>query len=256
MAELKRLKITLARKLHCPYMLALKTFPTEKFTQSNSWEALYGAILYHRNRPFYWHSDAWVNTSSGPVAWLERTPGLLEWVKSDACLVSPLEWPQSVLPAFRHRLIPTPHEFANVDMNRKYARTERAFRQHLTLLLYCMGVPISMTAKAYDTSEREIERMMYMGIENIQEVPQYMLWATATDFRKAVFPAFVTRIPMRTRMKFLAALQSNPFLADHTFSVKLVQSAPYYSYLIYGSPKRMRLTKGCRIYRTGEKNGS
>ena len=199
-------------------------------------------------------------TKSKPVGtvidWIEATPGLKDWVLSDACMRSPDKWPKPLYSAFKYNLIPSPHEIANVEMNFSYARTERGFRDFLVVLLYCMGVQLEFTAKSYDTSETEIINFMRNGIEALHEIPEYRLWATGTDFRKAVLHPLISQIPMRKRMRFLAALQSNPFYADQRYATKLVASSPYYSYLIYGSPKRMRLTKGCRIYRTGEQNGS
>lgn len=256
MASLKRYQIGIKDKLKCPHMMALQTLPTEKYTTVKSWKPLISSIEHMRGAKFPW-SDSLRHKPSGAVlGWIGRTPGLEDWVMSETCLVSPKDWPDAVYRAFKYNLIPSPHDIANVDMNYKYAPTDRVFRNFLVVLLYCMGLPISQIAKAYDTSVQEVYRMMYMAIEALHENPNYLVWASGTDFRKAVLPPFVMRIPMKTRMKFLAALQSNPFLADHVFTDKMIKSPPYLSYLIYGSPKRMRLTKGCRIYRTGEQHGA
>jgi len=255
-ASLKRYQIGIKDKLKCPHMMALQTLPTEKYTKTKNWMPLLASVEHIRGKKFPWSGYTKQRPAGAVIDWIERTPGLKEWVMSDTCLVSPKKWPNAVYKAFRYNLIPSPHEIANVDMNYKYAPTGRVFRNFLVVLLYCMGMSVTQIAKAYETSEAEVHRMMYNAIESLHENPHYLLWASGTDFRRAVIPPFVMRIPMKTRMRFTAAIQSNPFLADHAFADKLIKSPPYFSYLIYGSPKRMRLTKGCRIYRTGEQNGS
>ena len=252
----KRYRVSLADKLKCPHILALKTLPTEKYTQTTSWPSVLSSVAKIRGARFSWASTSRSKPVGTVMDWIKVTPGLEGWVLSDQCFRSPAKWPKPVYSAFRYNLIPSPHEIANVDMNYTYARSERAFRDFLVVLLYCMGLPIDMIAKAYDTSENEIINFIRNGIEGLQMVPEYQLWATGTDFRKALLSPWIGSIPIRKRMRFVAALQSNPFYADAELAAKLVSSSPYYSYLIYGSPKRMRLTKGCRIYRTGEQNGS
>ena len=253
---LKRYKVSMRDKARCPHILALRLFPTEKYCQVRDWDTIAATIAHMRGEKFTWMPSVHARPTGGSVEWLAATPGLQEWIKSEDCLRSPTKWPKPVYKAFKYRLIPSPHQIANVDMNHRHASSERSLKHFLVVLLYCMGVPIPAIAEAQETSEREIIQIMYHGIESLQPNPNYLIWASGTDFRKSVFPPFVMRIPMRARMRFLAALQSNPFLADYTFAQKLVQSPPYLSYLIYGSPKRMRLTKGCRMYRSGEQNGA
>ena len=253
---LKRYRVSMKDKTRCPHILALRLFPTEKYCQVMDWPTIAAALAYVRGQRFTWLPRIATRPTAGSVDWLRGTPGLQDWIKSDHCLRSPLHWPKPVYSAFKHRLIPSPHQIANVHMNYRHASSERRLKHFLVLLLYCMGVPLPAIAEAQETSEHEIVHMMHTSIETLQSNPSYLLWATATDFNKAVFPPFVLRIPLQSRLRFLAALQSNPFLADYTFASKMVQSPPYLSYLIHGSPKRMRLTKGCRIYRTGEQNGA
>lgn len=253
---LKRYKISMKDKARCPHILALRLFPTEKYCQVTEWETIVSTLTHVRGSKLPWLPSLSRRPHGGAADWLHGTPGIQEWIKSDKCLRSPPKWPKPVYRAFKYRLIPSPHQLANVDMNYRHASDERSLKHFLVVLLYCMGLPLADIAEAQETSEREIIQLMYNGIEALQTNPNYLLWASGTDFRKSVFPPFVMRMPLRARMRFLAALQSNPFLADYSFAQKLVQSPPYLSYLIYGSPKRMRLTKGCRIYRTGEQNGA
>lgn len=237
-----------------PHVLALRSVYSPKQTTTKAWRPFFSTVMYIRKRSFSWTFETSKGPSTGVYDWLRKTPLLDSWVQSEACLRSPLEWPREVCPAFKYRLIPTPHDIANVDMSSRYARNDRQMCAFLVVLLYCMGLTLSQIAEGYRSTEREILRTMYLGIEGLQEIPEYILWASATDFRRCVFPPFLTDVPLRKRMKFLDTLQSNPFYTDPALAKRLTGSPAYLSYLIYGSPKRMRLTKACRLFRTEEPN--
>jgi hypothetical protein len=252
MPELKRYNVRLADKLKNPHVLALRTLKTSKQIESDNWSTVLATICAMRKRKFDWCAKISTGPSDSVKRWIRQSPILKEWVKSDACLVSPAEWPKSVYAAFRHRLIPSPHEIANVDMVYKYALNEWSFRNYLVVLLYCMGFTEGQISEGYGVSEKEVRQLMFNGIEALVGVPQFLIWATATDFKQAMLPGNLTRVPIRKRARFLAALQSNPFLADTQLCSDLIRSPSYFSYLIYATPKRMRLSKGCRIHRTSE----
>ena len=256
MTELKQYNITLKDRNKSSHLLALRALATERFTRVGDWESFMMTLAHMRKKKFPWSPTCHVSASESVRDWLLVTPILKDWIYTDDCFISPSKWPDEVYSAFKHRLIPSPYDIANVDMSNKYVQSERAFRNYLVLLAYCLGLEVSHLAKGYLTSETEILRRMHSAIEDLFEIPQFLLWATATDFRKCVYPPALMRVSLRKRMRFLAALQSNPFLADDILAKQLIQNSTYFSYLIYGSPKRMRLTKGCRIYRTGEQNGS
>jgi hypothetical protein len=115
-----------------------------------------------------------------------------------------------------------------------------------------MGFSVEQIARGHDTSRASVLRTMYQAIEGLNEIPQYLIWATATDFKKTPLPTALVRIPMRKRSRFIAALLSNAFGADTLYCQYLVQNSGYYSYLVYGTQKKLRLSKGCQIYRTRE----
>jgi len=235
-----------------PHVLALRTLYTPYLTTTKSWNPFLSTIMYIRKKSFSWTFETTSGPNSGVYDWVRKTPLLNNWARSEACLRSPTAWPREIYPAFKYRLIPTPHDIANVDMSSRYARNDRQMCAFLMVLLYCMGLTVPQIAEGYRLPESSILRTMYLGIEGLQDIPEYILWASGTDFRRCVYPPFLTDVPMRKRMRFLAALQSNPFYADADLAKRLTGSPPYLSYLIYGSPKRMRLTKGCRLYRTEE----
>ena len=252
MPELKRYHVRLADKVKNPHVLALRTLKTSKQIESDNWSTVLATICAARKKKFDWCAKINAGASDPVRRWIRQCPMLKEWVKSDACLVSPTKWPKSVYSAFRYRLIPSPHEIANVDMVFKYASSEWSFRNYLVVLLYCMGLTTDQIAEGYGVSEKEVRHLMYNGIEALVSIPQFIIWATATDFKRAMLPRSLTRVPIRKRARFFAALQSNPFLADTQLCADIIRSPAYLSYLIYASPKRMRLSKGCRIHRTSE----
>ena len=139
-----------------------------------------------------------------------------------------------------------------MDMNGRYATTERSFRDHLSLLLYCMGLTQREIANGHACAEREVLRSMYAAIENLHDSPAYILWASGTDFTRCIIPPSPTRVSLEKRGTFITTIKRNPFSADKALLNQFINSPPYLSYLLYSSPKRMRLTKGCRIYRTSE----
>lgn len=252
MDDLVYYQVRLKDKSKNPHALALKTIRATRLPMITEWAAIHASINKARGKRI--HLGTKVNRSPVRtlVTWLQESPVLSEWVKSDTCLVSPLGWPDEVLPAFKHRLIPTPYDIANVDMRYRYATGERAFANYLTVLLYCMGLSIEQIARGHDTSRASVLRAMYQGIESLNEVPQYLIWATATNFKKTPMPTILGKMPMRQRSRFIAALLSNPFLADTLYCRHLVQNSGYYSYLVYGTQKKLRLSKGCQIFRTRE----
>ena len=235
-----------------PHILALRTVKTIKQTETDNWTVLLASICSMRRKKFPWAPTINRGPSEPVKRWLRKTPILSNWVDSDRCLVSPNKWPRALYSAFAPRIIPSPYEIANVDMNGRYATTERAFRDHLTLLLYCMGLSQREIAEGHACSEREVLRAMYAAIENLHDLPAYILWASGTDFSRCVIPPSPRDVSLEKRSAFVTNIQRNPFSANKGLLDQFISSPSYLSYLLYSSPKRMRLTKGCRIYRTSE----
>ena len=205
-----------------------------------------------RKTKFDWAQKLNRSPSRTVKEWLKKSPVVSNWISSDRCLVSPPVWPRAIYPAFAPRIIPSPYEIANVDMNGRYATTERAFSDHLVVLLYCMGLTVNDIAEGHGCSEGEVLRAMYAGIENLHDIPAYIVWASGTDFTRCMIPPSPQHVSMEKRAAFVSSLQKNPFYTDPKLLDQFISSPPYLSYLLYSSPKRMRLTKGCRLYRTSE----
>tara|TARA_R100000664_G_scaffold22408_1_gene31868 strand:+ start:3188 stop:3964 length:777 start_codon:yes stop_codon:yes gene_type:complete len=252
MPEEKHLQVRMSLKGKSPHILALRTIKTTKQTETDNWTVLLASICSMRGKKFPWAPTINRGPSEAVKRWLRKTPILANWIDSDRCLTSPSDWPRALYSAFAPRIIPSPYEIANVDMNGRYATTERAFRDHLTLLLYCMGLTQQEIARGHGCTEREVLRSMYAAIENLHDLPSYILWASGTDFSRCVIPPSPKDVSLKKRSTFVTAIKRNPFSADKSQLDQFISSPPYLSYLLYSSPKRMRLTKGCRIYRTSE----
>jgi len=247
-----RYQLRMKDKLRNPHLLALRTVYAEKQTAINDWDIFVASLNKFRGRRFDWTARISDPPNAAVLRWIKESPTISKWASSDTCLVSPTQWPVEVLPAFKHRLIPSPYEITNIDMLYKYAQSERDITTHVTILLYGMGWSVDAISEAYDLSRGDVLRMMYDGVQSWHKIPQYLLWATATDFSRALYPAIIRKAPSRKRGNFITALKKNPFSADAPTCQLMINNPAYFSYLIYGSPKRMRLFKGCRLYRTRE----
>lgn len=252
MLEEKQFQVRMSHKGRSPHILALRTLKTPRNSTVNDWMVLLTCISSLRKRKFDWAQTSNRSPSRTVKQWLKKSPVISDWISSNRCLVSPTKWPRPIYPAFAPRIIPSPYEIANVDMNGRYATSERAFKDHLVVLLYCMGITLRDIAEGYACSEREVLRAMYAGIENLHSLPSYIVWASGTDFTRCMIPPSPKHVPLERRGVFVSALQKNPFYTDANLLDQFISSPPYLSYLLYSSPKRMRLTKGCRVYRTSE----
>jgi hypothetical protein len=252
MPEVRQLQIRMLHKTKSPCILALRTLRTERQTNVDDWMILLACLCSMRKRKFDWAPTVNRSPSQTIKSWLQKTPILNDWIASDRCLVSPTVWPGALYPAFTPRIIPSPYEVANVDMNGRFITSERAFKNHLVLLLYCMGFTVHDIAEGYDYSERDVLRLMYSAVENLHDLPSYVVWASGTDFTRCMIPPSPRQVSLEKRGEFISTLQKNPFYVDKKLLDQFISSPPYLSYLLYSSPKRMRLTTGCRIYRTSE----
>lgn len=239
-------------KTLCPHVLALRSIATDRPSTTDSWNGVLATLSSIRKEHFTWARTLNRGPSRSIREWIKQTPVLYEWAKGDHCLASPLRWPEEVYPAFTKRLIPSPYEIANVDMLGQYALNERSFRNYLVLLLYCMGFTVGQISYGYDTSQQNVVRIIYNAIENLQEMPQYIVWASGTDFSQAHLPSIFSFMTLRQRLDVTAKLRDNPFDVPSTLCASMLESPAYLTYIIYGSPKQIRLTTTCRLYRTGE----
>ena len=231
---------------------ALRLVPTDLAASTFSWGTVVESMNSLRDVPikFNYYQDFSLNKNC--VAWLKSHPVLLEWVKSPYCLRSPPSWPRAVLPAFRHRLIPTPFDLCNVDAQRKVPKKGPEYAQYLKTILYCMGFTTIQIADFVGDSEGDVERDMYNTIEAFFDIPQFLIWATATNFRKSLFPPYFPELSIEDKAGIVTKIRRNPFLLKDTDARRFVESPPYLTYLVYGSPKKLRITKHCRLYHTKE----
>ncbi len=184
--------------------------------------------------------------------WIERNESLKDWALSDSCLISPRRWPDSVLPAFKYRLIPSPYELTNVNMVTRLGMTRADYDSFLLLILYGLGFTLDMIAKALHTTVDRVLDGMYEAVQMLFTIPQFLIWATATNFREAIISPSLLGETALDRLAILTDLDHNPFSVQKSVAAKIVESPTYLSYLIYGTPKRSRLSHSCRILRTVE----
>jgi hypothetical protein len=217
-----------------------------------SWSSFVASLNSLRERPIRFTYISEMGPNKNCVEWLKSDPLIYEWVKSSNCLRSPRKWPKAVLPAFKHRLIPTPFDICNVDMRRSFPRTSIALAQYLKVLLYCLGFSMGQISTLLGESERDIERDMYCIIETFFEWPQFILWASATNFKKSLLPPHLSGMTITEKAEIIRKLTKNPFLLSNAEAAPFLESPRYLTYLVYGSPKKPRVTKGCRLYYTKE----
>tara|TARA_R100000315_G_C5232436_1_gene143470 strand:+ start:794 stop:1516 length:723 start_codon:yes stop_codon:yes gene_type:complete len=231
---------------------ALRLVPTEIAASSFSWGTVVESINSLRDVPvkFNYYRDSSANKNC--VAWLKSHQVLLDWVKSPYCLRSPPSWPKSVLPAFQYRLIPTPFDLFNVDTTGKIPNKGHEYGQYLKTVLYCMGFTVSQIADFVGESEKDVERDMYNTIEAFFEMPEFVIWATATNFKKSLLPPYFSELSIKEKADVIKRVKKNPFLLGLKEARRFLESPRYLTYLVYGSPKKPRITKHCRLYHTKE----
>ena len=156
------------------------------------------------------------------------------------------------MPAFKHRLIPTPFDLCNVRTQAKTPKSGAAYAQYLKTLLYCLGFTVHQIAEFVGDSESDIERDMYNTIEEFFKIPQFLIWATGTDFTKSLLPPYLSSLSFVKKAKIIGEVTKNPFLLGDKDARLFVESSRYLTYLVYGSPKKPRVTKDCRFYYTKE----
>tara|TARA_R100001510_G_C7642838_1_gene200398 strand:+ start:939 stop:1697 length:759 start_codon:yes stop_codon:yes gene_type:complete len=251
--ELKQYRITKKDGIKSAHSMALHLFHTQKYPGNFEWEPLMMGICRVRGKSFSWGKPPATSDTPRIREWLKSTPVLKDWVMSDDCLNSPRDWPHEIYPAFKHSLIPSPHELANVKTFAKIRGNGPELRAYYTVMLYAMGLPLDKIAEATQASQKSVLTTMANGIQLLNECPQYLLWATGTDFSRAVFPVNIMRQPLKVRAPMVAQLKENPFSLTKEAAQQFLANPSYFSYLIFGSPKQMRLTKTSRVYRTGER---
>ena len=217
-----------------------------------TWTTLLSSINSLREFPVKFTYTETAPPNQNCADWIKSDPLILEWAKSSSCLRSPLRWPKSVLPAFKHRLIPTPFDLCNVDMRRSFSRTSLTYAQHMKLVLYGIGFSLVQISTLLGESERDIERDMYCVVETFFEWPQFILWASATNFRKSLLPPHLSGVSIKDKAAIIRKLTLNPFLLSDKEARPFLDSPRYLTYLVYGSPKKPRVTKDCRLYYTKE----
>ena len=217
-----------------------------------TWTTLLASINVLREFPIKFTYTEVTPSNDNCVKWLKSDALILEWVKSSNCLRSPSKWPKSVLPAFKHRLIPTPFDLCNVDMRRGFPRTLSIYAQHMKLLLYGIGFSVAQIGALLNESERDIERDMYCAIEALFDWRQFILWASATNFKKSLLPPHLSGMTITKKAGIIKKLTKNPFLLSDAEATSFLESPRYLTYLVYGSPKKPRVTKDCRMYYTKE----
>lgn len=226
--------------------------PSGETCPTCTWNTLIESINCYRDVPiqFLYREDG--SPSRKCREWLESSPALMAWAKSPYCLRSPSSWPEFVLPAFKHRLIPTPFDLCNIRAQSRVPKAGASYAQYLKTLLYCLGFTVDQIAEFVGDSERDIERDMYNTIEEFFKIPQFLLWATGTDFTKSLLPSYLPSLEFSKKAEIIHKVTKNPFLLGDKDARRFVESSRYLTYLVYGSPKKPRITKDCRFYYTKE----
>ena len=217
-----------------------------------SWGTVLASINSLREHPIVFSYKTQSKPNENCVSWLRSSPTILDWARSPYCLRSPNSWPRSILPAFKHRLIPTPFDICNTDMKTQLSKTSREYTQHLKLTLYCMGFNLSQLSVLLGDSQRDLERDMYFAVEELFSRPQFILWASATNFSKSLLPPHLSHVSLKEKGTLLKKLRANPFLLSNKEALPFLDSPRYLTYLVYGSPKKPRVTRDCRLYYTKE----
>ena len=217
-----------------------------------TWTTLLASINSLREFPIKFTYTEAVPPNDNCLKWLKSNPLVLEWIRSSNCLRSPSGWPASVLPAFKYRLIPTPFDICNVDMRRGFQRTSAIYAQHMKLVLYGIGFSVAQISALLNESERDIERDMYGAVEALFEWPAFILWASATNFKKSLLPPHLSEMSITKKAGIIKKITTNPFLLSDAEAASFLESPRYLTYLVYGSPKKPRVTKDCRLYYTKE----
>ena len=122
----------------------------------------------------------------------------------------------------------------------------------MKLVLYGIGFSLVQISTLLGESERDIERDMYCVVETFFEWPQFILWASATNFRKSLLPPHLSGVSIKDKAAIIRKLTLNPFLLSDKEARPFLDSPRYLTYLVYGSPKKPRVTKDCRLYYTKE----
>ena len=215
------------------------------------WQHVLRGIEGVRGERFRWrhHDTSYLRYAK---IWIGKNEFLRDWALSDSCLISPRRWPDAVLPAFKYRLIPSPHEVTNVNMVTRLGMSRTEYDIYLLLIMYGLGFTVEMIAKALQMTEDGVLDGMYEAVRLLFTLPQFIIWATATNFREAIISPSLLGETALDRLAVIDDLDRNPFLVKKGVAAKIVESPTYLSYLIYGTPKRSRLSYSCRILRTVE----
>jgi hypothetical protein len=201
---------------------------------------------YGRKIPSRWpRSRSYLTFGSTTAETLEENPHALEWILSDTFCLSPEKWPESMLGAFKHRLIPSPYEYGRIWLRAHvpYKAGDQHYLDYGYLKLYAYGMPLRLIAAHFDVEERAIHEGMFRAMAKMYDFPAFVVWATATDFRKAkMLPQMwhVCGDSPGERGKFLKTLQTDIFSLDVETLRPWVNSPLILSYLIYSTPKQPR----------------
>jgi hypothetical protein len=219
---------------------------------SVSWPRVRATIEKILGRSLVWYDAGSEKADPSVEEWLLSVPALLKWIQSDRCLRSPRAWPKEVLSSFAHRLIPTPYEIANVCFDRKLMLENEEYEAFLVVVLYMLGFRIQDLIELRNWGSREVLWHMSVGIRAVTREPRFVLWASATDFSRAMLPLSTRDLRPLERLELSDALDQNPFRLSFEEASSLLATPKYLTYLIYGAPKKPRLTYTNRFFLTRE----
>ena len=176
---------------------------------------------------------------------ITSNPHVMEWITSPTCFVSPAYWPEFMAGSFQWGLIPTPYEYGATHFGHHvpYRTTDGAYYDYLYLRMYCYGMKISTMAAHTAVPETRVEEGMRRAVMRMHDYSIYTVWATGTNFRKAIFLPQMWHIcdnSTAERGKFIRMLQKNIFAFPLQALDAWTRSPLILSYLIHHTPKQPR----------------
>ena len=212
------------------------------------WAAVWALrIKYGCPVPAKWpRARSYVDPESTVPPAIEAQPHALKWGLSDTFCLAPAQWPSSMLGAFQYRLIPSPFEYGRIFLRKHvpYVTGDQSYLDYVYLKLYCYGMPINLISSHFEVEERAVHESMFRAMLRMYDKPSFVIWATATDFKKAkVIPQMWHACSNKSpggRGKFLKRLQTDIFSFELNTLSSWVNSPLILSYLIHSTPKQPR----------------
>lgn len=194
------------------------------------------AAMHHRDQYYPWMRLDYRVPKKSILSWIESTPLVSEWVRSNSSFRAPRLWPPPVVAAFGKTPLPAPVDFANIDWREHWSVLE----DHNTAVLqaYACGVNIPRLRQMLQTTEVQIHSQLVQAVRTLLAYATFKLWCVPVDWRFMVIPEGLGE-GILEQGQMAATLRKDPFGAPLWAAEVVVNTLAFGAYASSNVPREI-----------------